>query len=136
MLIQPTLAKFSKAEMDMLLRWLWYFCKHYENNEQVDLALTLLIYYLDEDEGNHFGEIGPFRKDLQEFITRSFIPRREKLFEASFENVMTLGNCTTNINEAEHRAYKKHAQGPITRSMPKVQTQMMIWLKLHQRLRR
>jgi len=101
----------SKAEMDMLLRWLWYFCKHYENDEQVNLALTLLHYYLDEDEENHFGEIGSFRKDLQEFITRSFIPRREKLFEASFANVTTLGNCTTNINEAEHRAYKKSAQG-------------------------
>ena len=49
----------SKAEIDMVLRWLWYFCKHYENKEQVDLALTLLDYYLEEDEGKaptHKGE--------------------------------------------------------------------------------
>ena len=38
---------------------------------------------------------------------------REKLFEASFEVVMTIGNCTTGINEAMHRVYKKHCQGPL-----------------------
>lgn len=102
----------SKAEIDMLLRWLWYFCKHYENGEQVDLALTLLHYYLREDEDNHFGEIGSFRKDLRDFITKSFNPNREKLFAASFEGKMTLGTCTTSINECEHKVIKYHCQGP------------------------
>ena len=27
-------------------------------------------------------------------------------------DTMTLGNCTTSCNEAEHRVYKHHAQGP------------------------
>ena len=104
----------SRVEVDMVLRFMWYFCKHYENNEQVDLALLLLDHYLKEDESEHFGEIGEdLRKELREFITKSFVVNREKLFEASFEVVMTIGNCTTGINEAMHRVYKKHCQGPL-----------------------
>ena len=104
----------SRVEIDIFLRWLWYYCKHYENDDQVDLALRLMNHYLREDESLHFGEIGDdLRMELREFITRSFVANRHKLFEASFDLTMTLGNSTTGINEAEHRAYKKHVAGPL-----------------------
>ena len=56
----------------MIIRWLWYFIKYYENEEEVNLAMRLLHYYLNEDEQtNKYGEIpGDLRMDIKEFITK------------------------------------------------------------------
>jgi len=99
------------------LRWLWYFIKYYENDEEVDLAMRIVNFYLSEDESVHFRELGNnLRKDIHDFITKSFQCNGHKLFEASFLDIMTMGNATTGINEAEHRVYHYHSQGPMRTS--------------------
>ena len=102
----------SSVEVDVVVRWLWYFIKYYESPEEVDLAYRLLSYYLNEDQAEHHGDIEEdVRSAIRDFITKSFYVNSGKLFESEFDGVMTLGNVTTAVNEAEHRVYKYHCQG-------------------------
>ena len=104
---------FTRVEIDVVVRWLWYFIKHYEDEKEIQFSLNLLDFYLkEEDQSNHFGVIEEsVRAKVRVFVTKSFQEHGHKLFEASFTG-MTLGNVTTSINEAEHRAIKKHTSGP------------------------
>ena len=103
----------SRVEVDVIIRYMWYLIKHYEDANEVQCSLTFLKHYLsEEDQSEHFGEIkNSAREKIREFITKSFEPHRFKLFEAFFEG-MTMNNCTTCINEAEHRSYHHSALGP------------------------
>lgn len=103
----------TSIEIDMIVRWLWYFIKYYECADEVDLAMMFLQHYLTESQDRHYGTISDdLRKEMREFITKSFQCNGNKLFEASFADIMSMGNVTTAINECEHRVYKKHSQGP------------------------
>lgn len=68
--------------------------------------------YLSEDQVTHKGEIDEdTRVKIRDFFTNHFENVKNMLCEASFQGVMTFGNCTTGVSEAEHRAYKKSAGG-------------------------
>ena len=103
----------TSVEIDVIIRWLWYFIKYYENEEEVNLAMRLLHYYLNEDEQtNKYGEIpGDLRMDIKEFITKG-IQFNTRLFESSYTGLMTMSNCTSSVNESQHRVYHHHSQGP------------------------
>jgi len=103
----------NAIEVSLITRLMWYCVKHYETKEEVDLALKLINQYLKEDQTTHKGEIEEAtRSAIRDFFTTSFEYNKHMLFEGYFENVMTFGNCTTGISEAEHRAYKKSVHGP------------------------
>ena len=44
-------------EIDLIVHWFWYFIKYYGNFEEVDLAMRLMNYYLNGEQGDHYGEI-------------------------------------------------------------------------------
>ncbi|EJK59564.1 hypothetical protein THAOC_20187 [Thalassiosira oceanica] len=103
----------NRAEIDAITRWLWYFIKHYETIEECNVAMKFLKFYLAEvDQSKRFGTIDnqELRMKLREWVTEKFDNKREELFGAFFGG-MTLGNCTTSINESYHRVVKKSAQG-------------------------
>ena len=53
-----TRALFPRVEIDLIVKWLWYFIKHYENSDEAEFSMVLLNYYLNEkDQSLHFGEL-------------------------------------------------------------------------------
>ena len=103
----------ASIEVDAFVKWLWYFIKYYESQEEVDLSMELLGHYLNEDQKDHYGALPEdLRSELRDFITKKYQYNSTKLFEASFLGLMTMGNCTSSVNESEHHAYKTHSQGP------------------------
>lgn len=102
----------SKIEMEVLERWLWYFIKEYESDEELKLCMGLLQAYMnDDDQSTHIGEVKKeHRMDILEFVMKSFAARSHKLFGACFDT-MDLGNTTTNASEGYHRGIKKAAEG-------------------------
>ena len=79
----------------------------------MELSYQLLDLYLTEDQTSHFGSIDDdVRMEIREFIVRHFHSNRSTLYESEYSCMMTLGNCMTSCNEAEHRVYKHHCQGP------------------------
>lgn len=102
----------NSIEISLITRFMWYCIKHYETEEELELAFKLMNQYLKEDQGSHKGEIDEnTRVKIRDFFTNHFENKKLMLCEASFEGVMTFGNCTTGVSEAEHRAYKKSAGG-------------------------
>ncbi|KAL7539501.1 hypothetical protein ACHAXR_009346 [Thalassiosira sp. AJA248-18] len=104
----------SRIEVDVVVRWLWYFVKHYEDQSEIELSMMLMKHYLgDEDsQDDHIGQIPQdTRRKIMEFCTKSFFLHATKLFEANFTG-MTLKKRTTGANEGTHRALKKHVNGP------------------------
>ena len=72
--------------------------------------MKLIKQYLNEDQSSHKGEIDEdTRAAIRGFFTKSFECNKGMLCEGYFNGVMTLGNCTTGVSEAEHRAYKNSA---------------------------
>ncbi len=102
----------SKIEMDVLERWLWYFIKEYESDEEVKLCMGLLQAYInDDDQSTHIGEVKKeYRTDILEFVMKSFAGRSHKLFSACFDT-RDLGNTTTSASEGYHRGIKNAAEG-------------------------
>ena len=35
----------SSVEIDLIVRWLWYFIKYYENDEEVDLSIGEWVHH-------------------------------------------------------------------------------------------
>ena len=95
----------SKIEMDVLERWLWYFIKEYESDEEVKLCMGLLQAYInDDDQSTHIGEVKKeHRREILEFVIvmKSFDTRSHKLFDAYFDT-RDLGNTTTSASEGYH----------------------------------
>ena len=102
----------NSIEIGLITRMLWYCIKHYETKDELELGLKLIKQYLSEDQSTHYGEIDEdTRAAIRLFFTKSFECNKSMLCEGFFEGVMTFGNCTTGVSEAEHRAYKKTANG-------------------------
>jgi len=103
----------NSVEVALIVRMMWYCIKHYETKEELELALVLIKEYLNEDQAEHKGDIdeNAARKKIREFFVKSFECNKHMLCEASFEEVMTCGNCTTGISEGQNRAYKKSVHG-------------------------
>jgi hypothetical protein len=102
----------ARAEVDMLLRWLWYISKHYELQEEIRLSQYLLTFYLNEEQDDHFAELGVlFRNSFKGYLTNSFFENEKKLFEAFF-GCMTMGFVTTGINKSWQHAIKYSVNGP------------------------
>lgn len=97
----------------MLERWLWYFIKNYESNEEVDCCKHLMEIYLnDEMQSSHIGQIDEDdRKIICEFVTKSFNSNQRKLFGAEFVDSMNIGNATTGASEGYHSGIKKSHLG-------------------------
>ena len=104
----------SSVEVDTVVRWLWYFIKYYETPEEVNLSYELLKLYLSDDPTlDHCNLIDEdVKSEIREFILKYFHTNRATLYESEFHQKMTLANCTTSCNKAEHRVYKHHCQGP------------------------
>ena len=47
----------ARAEVDTIIRWMWYFARNYETEEEVKLASKLLVRYLSDDQSAHICEI-------------------------------------------------------------------------------
>ena len=104
----------SSVEVNTVVRWLWYFIKYYETPEEVKLSYELLKLYLSDDPTlDHCNLIDEdMKSEIREFILKYFHTNRATLYESEFHQKMTLANCTTSCNKAEHRVYKHHCQGP------------------------
>jgi len=102
----------ARAEVDMILCWLWYFLKHYELQEEIRLSQYLLTFYLNDEQDDHFAELDvSFRNSFKGYLTNSFFENEKKLVEAFFGG-MTMDFVTTGINESWHRAFKYSVNGP------------------------
>ncbi len=45
-------------EIEMIVQWIWYFIKYYQDKNEVELSFELLTFYLTKpDQYNHFGEL-------------------------------------------------------------------------------
>ena len=107
-----SLSIMARAEVDMLLRWLWYFTKHYELEEEIRLSQYLLTFYLNDEQDDHFAELDvSFRNGFKGYLTNSFFENEKKLFDAFFGG-MTMGFVTTGINESWHHSIKYSVNGP------------------------
>ena len=101
----------ARAKIDMLLWWIWYFAKNYESLAEVNFLITLLTFYLNDDQEDHFSVLGDeFRGKLREWVTKC-MDDKHRTYDAHFLG-MTLGFVTTEINESYHRATKYNPKGP------------------------
>ena len=81
---------------------MWYFAKHYKDSDKIELSTYLLNHYLTENQDTYFAVLeDEFRGKLREFITKSYMEHRKKLFGAYFPG-MTIGFVTTSINKPWH----------------------------------
>ena len=64
-----------RIEINVIVKWLWYFVKHYLNSEEIKLSTILMKYYVNEkDETHHFGQIPENTCSLiNQFFTKSFL---------------------------------------------------------------
>ena len=101
----------ARAEIDAIIRWMWYFARNYETEEEIKFASKLLVRYLSGDQSEHLCEIDEvLRKKLREFCIKSYFHLGRKLFDAYFSG-MTMGLVTSSNSEVYHRATKKAADG-------------------------
>ena len=82
---------FARAEIGAILRWLWYFARHYETREEIEVASYLLLKYLTESQKHHFASHDKdFCRKIKEFITTKYLENDHKYFDAYFPG-MTMG---------------------------------------------
>ena len=69
----------SRVEIDVIVRWLWYFVKHYINSDKIEFSTNLMDYYVtEEDQSGHFGQIPVDTwKLIHQFLTKYFFSRSE-----------------------------------------------------------
>jgi len=103
----------NRIEIDIVVRWLWYFIKNYKTMEEVELSAFLMEYYMTEvDQTDHIAILKEdTRRKIMEFLCKSFFVHSEMLFESNFDG-MTMEEVTTSIIEAWHRATKRVEGGP------------------------
>ena len=102
----------ARAEIDVFIRWMWYFAKHYETVEEINISAELLKLYMTEDQDSHFAvHEEEFRRLLTEFMTSSYLEKGHKMFDAYMPG-MTLAQITSSGNESYHCAVKYVADGP------------------------
>ena len=96
-------------EFEVIHRWLWSTIQDTEVEEETATSLHLLKEYLTEPESHHSGQMGErLRNDILEFITQRFQDSviGQKLFGHHFHSRLCFDNCTSSVNEIEHRAMK------------------------------
>jgi hypothetical protein len=65
----------SRIEIDLVVRWLWYFIKYYETEEEINLSMELLNFYLkEEDQSIHFGETSEVAREKNQGIHYKELP--------------------------------------------------------------
>ena len=103
----------GRLEIDLIVRWMWYFIKNYKTMEEVELSAYLFEYYMTKkDQVLHITTLQEAnRTKIVEFLCKSFFVHSEMLFESCFDG-MTMEEVTTSINEAWHRAMKRVEGGP------------------------
>ena len=90
---------FTRVEVSVFMKWVWYFIKYYENMDEVEFLMTLFNYYLTQEPKNHFGELQlNTQKKLVNFLASSFFISNNTSFGSYFGG-MTMENVTTSINE-------------------------------------
>ena len=103
---------FARAEIDAILRWMWYFARIYETKGEIKVASAFLLQYLSEPQDSHFAvHDEEFRRKIKEFVSTKYLEKGQKLFDAHFPG-MTLGLVTSSNNESYHRAVKEAEDGP------------------------
>ena len=104
---------FGRLEIDIIVRWMWYFIKYYKTKDEVELSAYLFhLYMTEDDQSGHITKLeAACRSPIVEYICKSFFINSEMLFESCFEG-MTMEEVTTSINESWHRATKRVAGGP------------------------
>ncbi len=100
-------------EIDVIVRWMWYFIKTYRTMEEVQMSAYFINWYMTEnDQTYHISSLDDgSRTKIWYFLCKSFFPNSDMLFESSFDGV-TFKKVTTSICEAWHRATKRVAGGP------------------------
>jgi len=103
----------NRIEIDIVVRWMWYFIKNYKTMEEVELSAYFMEYYMTEvDQTDHIATLDKItRSKILEFLCKSFFVHSEMLFESNFDG-MTMEEVTTSISEAWHRATKRVDGGP------------------------
>ena len=87
-----------RAEIEVFFFWMWYFSKFYETIEEINMTMKMLIYYLSDDQSGHIAvHESSFRRELREFLTKSFFENKHSLFDAYFTG-MTLGRTSSSHN--------------------------------------
>ena len=72
----------ARAEVDAIIRWMWYFARNYETEEEVKLASKLLVCYLSDDQSEHICKI-------DELLRKKCVNSASKLSCAVAENYST-----------------------------------------------
>ena len=102
----------ARAEIDVFIRWMWYFAKHYETVKEINISAKLLKLYMTEDQNSHFAvHEEEFRRLLTEFMITSYLEKGHKMFDAYMPG-MTLAQITSSGNESYPSAVKYVADGP------------------------
>ena len=85
-----------RIEIDVIMKWLWYFVKHYLNLEEIELSTILMNFYVNEKDQTHrFGQIPEATCSLiNQFLTKSFFVHGQKLFEGLFYNLTLMKRAT------------------------------------------
>lgn len=55
-------------------------------------------------------------KDIYKFFSKIFNNNWHKLWKSSFEDIITIYNCITGVNEVKYQLYKKKPQDDISES--------------------
>jgi len=100
-------------EFEVIYRWLWSTIQDTETEGETALSFQLLKQCLTEDESKHSGQLGNnLRNDILDFITQRFQDSviGQKLFGHHFHSLLCFDNCTSSVNEIEHKAMK-YSQG-------------------------
>ena len=73
----------ARAEIDVLIGWIWFFAKHYKTVEEINISAKLLKLYMTEDQTSHFAvHEEMFRRLLTEFMTPSYLEKGHTMFDA------------------------------------------------------
>jgi N-glycosylase/DNA lyase len=66
----------SRIEIDLVVRWLWYFIKYYETEEEINLSMELLNFYLKEKTSQYIlvRQVKLQERKIREYITKSYQP--------------------------------------------------------------
>ena len=77
---------FGRVEIDIIVRWMWYFIKYYKNMGEVEMSAYLFNFYMtEEDQSEHITVLqSATRSKIVEFLCKSFFVHSDMLFESCF----------------------------------------------------
>ena len=102
----------ARAEIDVIICWMWYFAKHYNIVDKINISAELLLLYMTEDQESYFVvHDEDFCCLLIDFMTASYLGKCHKMLDVYMPG-MTLGQVTSSNNESYHSAVKYVTNGP------------------------